>query len=148
MNFEILINSKARLFAKGSNLLVFRSTLSEDVPLLDSAKVEAEGADLVFVYSILKHVFIVLLNLSLQEQISVDIDFGTKQEVKVIGKPERIQAIDSTTARTISTQNPKSSLFNQKAASLFFELVTVSDNKIKLPYDKDLTIKGNQVAKL
>ena len=99
-------------------------------------------SDPVFVFTMVKQIIVVLLNISNQAQINLDIDFGRKQEIKVKGKPVRLATIDSETAKDIATQSPKSSLYSEKDTSSFFELVTVSDNRFKLPYDPELKVKG------
>jgi hypothetical protein len=99
-------------------------------------------SDPVFVFTVLKQIIVVLVNISNQAQINLDIDFGGKQEIEVNGMPERLATIDSDTAKDIAMQSPKSSLYSEKDTSSFFELVTVSDNRFKLPYDPQLTVKG------
>jgi len=105
--------------------------------------VVAPEADPVFVFkAALNQLIVVLLNISNHAQVNVDIDLGCKQEVEVVGEPERLATIDSITAKDIACQPPKSSLYSEKNTSSFFEMVTVSDNRFKLPYDPELTVKG------
>jgi len=133
---------QARLNGKGSKVLLYRVKLSEDISLFsDNAKVVAPEADPVFVFAVLKQLFVVILNLSNNALINVDIDLGCKEELEMVGKPEKLATIDSITAKDIASQPPKSSLYSEMITSSFFELVTVSDNKFKLPYDPELTVK-------
>ena len=118
--------------------------MSEDISSFsDSAMVVAPEADPVFVFkAALNQLIVVLLNISNHAQVNVDIDLGCKQEVEVVGEPERLATIDSITAKDIACQPPKSSLYSEKNTSSFFEMVTVSDKRFKLPYDPELTVKG------
>lgn len=111
--------------------------------------VVAPEADPVFVFkAALNQLIVVLLNISNHAQVNFDIDLGCKQEVEVVGEPERLATIDSITAKDIACQPPKSSLYSEKNTSSFFEMVTVSDNRFKLPYDPELTVKDLKLLTL
>jgi len=137
---------QARVVGKGAKVLHYRFALSEDICMFsDNANVISPENDPVFVFAASKQIIIVLLNISNVAQLNLDIDFGRNQEIKVKGKPERLATIDSQTAKEISTYSRKSSLYSEKNTSSFFELVTVSENRFKIPYDPELTVKGSNI---
>jgi len=140
---------RAHFAGKGSKLRCCRFSFSQNVsPFFGKAKIDAPTDDPVFAFSFANQVIVVLLNVTNLARIKVHIDFGTKQELEMIGEPERLATIDSVTAKAIASQTGKFSLYSQKHSPSFIEIVTVNENRFKLPYDPELTVKDLKLLTL
>jgi hypothetical protein len=97
------------------------------------------------VFLIDNEIYVAILPTTLANEIDLSINLGTKLELKMSKAPETIPTIDYETAMKISSQPAKFSLHSINCGNLFFELVTINDEKFKVPYDPDLTIKGKYI---
>jgi len=66
----------------------------------------------------------------------------------MISDPELIPTIEYEKANAIASQTGKFSLYSTKCSPSFFELVTVNDNRFRLPYDPQLTVKDLKLLTL
>ncbi|CAG5086515.1 Oidioi.mRNA.OKI2018_I69.PAR.g11240.t1.cds [Oikopleura dioica] len=119
----------------------FRVALPGKSRFSGNAKVNRSDADVTFAFHVLDYLYVVILTLVSESLLTVDIDFGVDHNFEETGKAEFVDAIDTDTAKKIKSNKPNNSLLKEKSGRLFFEMKTVSDNRIKIPYDPELTIK-------